>query len=756
MPLFYHRSPEVHDARETSKRRVSLVSFLSVLVLAAVLLRIFTLQTCSYRYYEEKVFEEITAGSKLKAERGSIYDRNGLVLATNKTAWRIYLAPHEIRRRTRQDNVNYSALIAEGLSTILSVEKTTVEKKALAAGHMDETVKQKASAEEKDAVLKFIAENNLTHMVFAESTTTRFYPYGSFASHLLGFTGSDNQGLFGIESYYDTLLTGTDGQYLTVRDATGKILPDGYSGYIPPVKGLSITTTVDAYMQRELEHQLSLAMAAGGAQNRVTGIAMNVHNGEILAMATLSPYNLNSPYTLDGDSLAELLSLGYSEGSADYKKEQSQLLYEMWNNKAISELYEPGSTFKIVTCAAALATGVVSPNETFHCTGSYRVGGYNISCHKRGGHGTLTFAEGLQHSCNPVMMQVAERIGSDRFYEYVKAFGYLEKTGIDLPSEATGIFHQKENIGSTELATASFGQRFKVSPIAQLTAIATVANGGYTVTPHIFSHATDENGKIIESYNAPEETQIIPTDVCKTLWSILEGGVSGGAGAKNAYVAGYEIAAKTGTSEKFDILDANGNSYLRIGSCVAFAPADAPEIAVIIIVDEPTSQNKYGSVTAAPYIAGFLENVLPYLGYEPSYLSGEKTVLLGDLEGKSIDEAKAELKKSGISYEVIGSGRNVLTQIPAPGTRLYAETATVILYTEDTAPTDTVVPSLIGKTVAEANAILLSKGLNIAFTGASLSIHSKATVTAQSLPVGTPVKKGTSVVLTARYLDETN
>ncbi len=756
MSLFYHRSPEVHDPRRITKRRVSLLSLICGAVILAVLVRIFSLQVFAYRYYENKVLEEITAGSKLKAERGTIYDANGIPLATNKTAWRIYIAPHEIKRKTRSDGIDYASIISAGLSRILSVSQETVHKKALAASHMDETIKRKASAAEKDLVLSFIIQNDLSDMVFAEATTTRYYPFGNFASHLLGFTGSDNQGLFGIEAYYDSLLTGTDGQYLTVRDATGKILENGYSGYIEPIPGLSITTTIDAYIQRELEAQLALAMNAGDAQNRVTGIAMNVHNGAILAMATLSPYNPNSPYTLDEDSLAELLSSGYGESDTEYKNLKSQLLYEMWNNKAVSELYEPGSTFKIITCAAALATGVVSPNETFHCTGSYRVGGYNISCHKRGGHGTITFAEGLQHSCNPVMMQVAERIGSERFYDYVEAFGYLKKTGIDLPAEAVGIFHDKDSIGSTELATASFGQRFKVSPIAQLSAIASVANGGYSITPHIFSHATDSSGKIVQSYEESEKTQIIPTDVCETLWEILEGGVSGGAGAKNAYVSGYEIAAKTGTSEKFDVLDSNGNSYLRIGSCVAFAPADRPEIAVIIIVDEPTSQNKYGSVTAAPYIAGFMQNILPYLGYEPSYLSGEETVTLDNYEKKSVSEAKEMLKSTGISYEVIGTGDVVLRQIPDAGTRLYTKSGVLLLYTEESRSTDTLVPQLTGKTVSEANALLMSRELNIAFAGAGLSIESGAIIIAQSIDPGISVEKGTLITVTARYLDETD
>ncbi len=745
------------DPRYTAVKRSRILAAVFSIVLVAVLCRIFSLQVFGYKYYQDKVINQITAGSALKAPRGNIYDKNGLLLATDKTVYRIAISPVDIATRERKDKKDYGRVIADGIAPLLSLDAEKIYQKTKKTTHMDETLKPKATEEEKNAVLRFVEENGLTGMVRAEATTSRYYPYGSFAAHVIGFTGSDNQGLFGIESSYDSLLTGKDGQYITARDATSKVLENGYSGHTDPIPGMSVTTTIDAYIQRELEHQLERAMMNADAKNRVTGIVMNVNDGSILAMATLPSYDLNAPYTLNEMFQNKLDSSSYDQNSAEYRQYKSELLYEMWNNKAISELYEPGSTFKIVTCAAALDLGVVKTTELFHCPGYYRVGGYNISCHKRGGHGTLTFAEGLQQSCNPVMMQVAERIGSERFYEYYTSFGYLKKTGIDLPSEAVGIFHEKDKLGTTELATASFGQRFKVSPIAQLRAVAAVANGGYLVTPHVFAYATDANGNVTESYEDKEKTRILSEETCKTLREILEKGVSGNGGAKNAYVAGYEIAAKTGTSEKFDILDQNGRSYLRIGSCVAFSPAYNPEIAIILIVDEPSTNNKYGSMTAAPYVSAFMENILPYLGYVPSYLESEETVSVGNYENLTVADAKKALNDAKLEYTVIGNGKQVIKQVPDPGSDLYRAYGKVILYTDGETPENVTVPALIGLTASEAAKVLLDRGLNVAFTGAmNYTVGEGAVVTWQSLPRGTSVKKGTVITITVLHKNDTD
>ena len=343
---------------------------------------------------------------------------------------------------------------------------------------------------------------------------------------------------------------------------------------------------------------------------------MNTETGAILAMATSSPFNPNNPYELDSFSMKKLLESGYTKNSEEYKQYKKELLETMWSNKAVSETYEPGSTFKIITVAAALDLNIATMNDRFSCVGFYEVGGWHIKCHKITGHGQgFTLAYGLQMSCNPTMMRLSEKIGVSGFYDYVESFGYFEKTGIDLPSEASTIFHKEENMGATELATASFGQRFKVTIINHLTAISAVANGGKLVTPYLVEKIIDSNGNVISQHTPEIKRQVISENVANTIASVLEEGVSGEGGAKNARVAGYKVAAKTGTSQKFDILDENGNSYLRIGSTVAFAPSDENGIAIIIVVDEPTSSVKYGSFVAAPYVSAFLEKALPYLGY---------------------------------------------------------------------------------------------------------------------------------------------
>ena len=735
----------------TLKRSRYLVVIFSVL-LVAILVRIFSLQIFAYRYYQNKVIDQITAGSLLKAPRGNIYDRNGVLLATDKTAYRIYISPVDILSQSKKDGTDYGVTVARGLSEILSLDYEKIYKKTQTR-IMDETIARNADDATKKAVLQFANENGLTAMIHAEATTSRYYPMGTLASHVLGFTGSDNQGLFGIEAYYDNILTGTDGQYITLRDATSKVPEDGYASYIEAVKGSDVVTTIDVYIQRELELQLSAALLNADAQNRVTGAVMNVNTGEIYAMATLPSYDPNAPYTLDAVSEQELARSGYGEGTQEYKKLRSTLLYEMWNNKMISEIYEPGSTFKIITCATALDLGVVKESNVFSCPGYHKVGGYRIACHKRTGHGSPNFAQGLQQSCNPAMMQIAERIGTEAFYRYYKAFGYLTKTEIDLPSEAVGIFHEEGSMGSTELATASFGQRFKVSPIQQLTAVATVANGGTPVTPHIFSCATDSE-KNVTVYKAPDEKEkILNERTCKTICRILEEGVSGNGGAKNAYVAGYKVAAKTGTSEKFDVLDENGRSYLRVGSCVAFAPSDDAEVAVIIIVDEPTCQNKYGSMTAAPYVSALLENILPYLGHQPVYQENEVSATVKNYEGLPISDAVKLLKNDCLSYEIIGTGKTVVSQAPDQNSKLYTKTGKVILYTTEESEYVTV-PDLIGKTAEEANRILVNSGLNVSFSGAmNYTLGSGAVVLSQSVPSGTSVKRGSVITVHALHSD---
>ena len=749
-PISYYR---LDTEGVTRRRRYLLLSIFGIILLFLFSL-LFRLQILEYGVYGQKVLHQITVGASLAAERGEILDRNGNLLATNRTVWRVYISPVDIGKAKKKHKKPYDEMIARGLAEILSVSYDSIFEKAQKTAYLDQTVAKSADEETVKKVLLFAKENGLSSMIHTEAGTERYYPFGSLAAHTIGFTGSDNQGLFGLEAYYNSLLSGTDGKYLASVDSQGVKLPNGYTDYVEAEEGLTLVTTLDLYMQRELEHQLEQALIAADAQNRVTGVVMNVKTGEILAMATAPSFDLNDPYTLYAASQKKLEESGLDPCSAAYKALKSELLYGMWANKAVSEIYEPGSTFKIVTVASALEAGAVTPESAFHCPGYYMVGGCRISCHKRGGHGSLTLAEGLMHSCNPVMMQSAERMGSETFYKYYTAFGYKEKTGIDLPGEGMGLFHSQDSLGSTELATASFGQRFKVSILQQLRAVATVANDGVPVTPHLLASLQNEENETVFTYRQAEKEAVISKKTAETVAAILEEGVSGNGGAKNAYTEGYHVAAKTGTSEKFEILDANGNSFLRIGSCVAFAPHDDAEIAVIIVVDEPTSANKYGSMTAAPYISAYLTNVLPYLGLQKEE-SDSKTAV-GAYVGLDVKKAKTEISSLGLSVEVVGNGTTVLSQVPKAGTVIEKSIGKVVLYTEKAHFTVTV-PKLEGKTLGEAMTLITNAGLNAEIKGAysQSAVAKEATVSYQSLPPGSLSERGTRVVIHILHKNDT-
>ncbi|MFA5561089.1 MAG: penicillin-binding transpeptidase domain-containing protein [Eubacteriales bacterium] len=747
------RVPRQDPALLTQKRGTALL--LSFSLFGAYLLTvILRMQVLQYDYYQQKVIDQITTSSVMGAKRGNVYDSHMNLLASNQTVWRIFISPVDIAEASDDDHVDYGAIIAEGLSEILGLSYDTIYQKTKQKKTIDVTILKEADEAQYKAVLAFLTEGRLSDMVHTEASNTRYYPYGSLAAHVLGFTGSDNQGLYGLELFYDDILAGTDGYYLYAKDATGNEMPSEYITYVEAEDGNSLLTTIDSYIQGRLEYQINEILRTFGVRNQVTGIVMDVNTGAILAMATTSAFDCNEPYTLTPFYQAKLNASGFTVGTEEYQKLKSELLYTMWANKPVSEPYEPGSTFKIITVAAGLDTGAVTLQNQYDCTGSYKIGGYRISCHKTQGHGHLTLAEGLQHSCNPAMMQVGAAVGPERFYDYISAFGYLEKTGVDLPSEGKSIFHKPDKIGVTELATASFGQRFKITPLQHITAIAAVANGGRLVTPYVVQQILDPEGNVVFTHETDFKRQVISPETARTVSTILEQGVSGGAGAKNAFVPGYTVAAKTGTSEKFDILDANGNSFLRVGSCTGYAPANDARVAVLLVVDEPTTA-KYGSIVAAPYISALLTDILPYLGLQAAATGEDTTAVVGEYVGESLAHAKSALRAAGLSYEVIGNGDIVTAQTPGAGAILDKTVGRVILYT-DHAPAEYVsVPNLLGKKAAAANQLLINCGLNIQITGAlNYTLGEGACVFAQSIEAGAVVKRGTVITLTLLHTDE--
>lgn len=758
------------------RQRSAVVIVIFCLLFLAIAVRVLLIQVGNYERYQGIVNDQITRESTIKAQRGKILDTNMEVLADNVTVWRVFISPHGIAEAEKArvealakggkaaegvSSVPQVELIADGLSEILGVSTEKITELAADTKMLDKTVARNVEEAEAEAVRAFIDAYDLQTQIYLEATTRRNYNYDTLAAHTIGFTGTDGNGLFGLEKKYDEQLSGEDGYYIVARDGYFREMPFKYQSYIDAKNGANLVTTIDLRIQYELERQLEATYLESGAANRVCGVAMDVNTGAVLAIATKGDFDLNDPWTLNEESQVKLVASGYAEGSEEYNKLLSELRYAMWNNKVVTELYEPGSTFKIITSAMCLEEKVVSPSDPFYCSGGLIVEGWSkpIHCHKRTGHGHVTFTVGLQQSCNPVLMTIAQRLGIDKFTSYVSAFGYREKTGIDLPGEASTIFFS--SMGNVDLATASFGQNFKVTPIAQLTAICAVANGGYLVTPHLMKAFVDDDGNVIETYDASPRRQVVSEATCRTLIDILEEGVSGDGGAKNAYVAGYRVAAKTGTSEKNDKFDANGEKTLRIGSTVGFAPAENPQIAVLIMVDEPMNGSVYGSIVAAPYVSNFLEVVLPYMGVEARYTEEELAKLevnLLDYTGWLVSDAVTSMGYVGLEYEVIGDGTKVTAQIPAGGSQLAKNTGRVIFYTGTETPAATVnVPDVMGKSASAANKLLIDAGLNVRIDGTqNYQSGSGAVVVAQSPAADTAVAPGTIVTVEFRYLDGTD
>lgn len=734
--------------RKTLKR-AGVITVVLLLVFVLLSARIFAIQFFGFEKYQSKVLDQMTTQSPVRAARGEILDATGRVLATNQTVYRVTLFPNVIAKA--ENATKTTELIADGLSARLSgISREDVMAHIEHKTDLERTLVRSTDAESAAAVLEFIQENQLSDMVSVDAVNARYYPYGTLASHVLGFTGSDGQGLYGLELKYQSALSGTNGAYITARDSMGNEMPNSYEAYVPAVDGGTLHTTLDAYVQAVLEEQIERAMIESGAQNRVCGIVMDVNTGAILAMATGPSFDLNDPFTLNSAGMAELLALGLEEDSDAYRAAKNQLLLEMWSNKAVTEIYMPGSTFKTLTCSAVLEEdAVIDLNERFYCSGSMQVADRTIHCHKKGGHGSITFAEGLQNSCNPVMMTIAARLGCDTFYEYVKAFGLLEKTGIDLPGEGNSIFHAASNFTELDLATASFGQNFKISILQLIRAVAAVANGGDLLTPYLVQSITDANGSTVYEHQTQVCRTVISEETAKTVCSILAGGVAGDGGAKNAYVAGYRVAAKTGTSEKI-----GDDKSARIGSCVAFAPADAPEVAVIIVVDEPTEGSKYGSVVAAPYVANVMEQILPYLGVKAVYTAAEEeaiTLRVPDCMGWRVESVVKTLSQSGISYQFVGEGEYVTGQFPAAGSEILKSGACITLTLGSSKSEMLAVPNVVGMTAAEANRTLINAGFNLKIVGAKDYLKSNKTVMAQDVAAGVLLPRGSVIVLRFAY-----
>lgn len=790
----------MNNTSKTITKRGYFVLAVFIVMWLALCAVLFNIQILSYDEYQKKVINQLTKETEVTSERGDIYDSSMNLLAANKTVWLIFISPQDIIDAMASDFSMYAItteegyhnigaigylgalheaaglyiytdadgnsssytmdkLIAKGLSEILDVDYTKIMDLTKKKNRYYEVVKKNVEKEEADLVREFIDKYGLEEQIYLSASTKRFYPNGSLACHVVGFVNSDGNGVYGLESYYNDILKGSSGSYITATDGKGNDLPDAYESYLSDNDGFNIVTTIDSYIQYELENVLEETMRVNAAANRVAGIVMDVNTGGVLAMATVGGYDLNEPYTLTEYYQAALDASGFDPDSNEYNEEFKNQLYTMWNNKAVTELYEPGSTFKIITTAMSLELGVGKLSDHFVCNGKIKIDGYSspIRCHKLSGHGDIDFKTALQQSCNPAFVTIGMRIGRDNFYNYFKMFGYGSKSGIDLPGEQSTIYHSYEDFSNVSLAVYSFGQTFKVTPIQHLSAIAAVANGGYLVTPHLMDKVIDDDGNVIDSYGTSEKRQILSEATCKTLAAILEEGVSGNGGAKNAYVAGYAVAAKTGTSQKRDEAD----DSLRVGSCVAYAPADDPQVAVLILVDEPSAGSSYGSVVAAPYVSKLLSYVLPYLGFEPQYKEGESASVesvVNDYTGLTLSTTVSLLEKNGFDYTIVGDGDSVTGQWPASGTIVSELSKKIVIYTNGDEPEATVkVPNVVGKTAEAANRLIMNENLNIRIDGAAnYTSGSGATVISQSPAAGTLVPAGTVVTLEFMHLSDTD
>ena len=703
--------------------------------------------------YQSKASEQQLYDSLITAPRGDIYDTNMQVLARSTTAWTVYITPNGIWKIDDEgDRELVKKTIAENLSEILELEYDTVysqtEKKSYYV-----IVKKKIDKSVADKVREFLSDERyedlqLVKYVGLDETTKRYYPNDSLASVVLGFVGSDDQGLSGLESYYDNELTGVAGRVVAAKSAAGTDMSWTYERVEEATKGSSLVLTLDSYIQYTAEKYLEAAIAENQIAERGAAIIMNVKNGAILGMAVKGDFNPNSPFTL---SSADQSIVDEITDETEKNEKENELLNRQWRNKAVSDTYEPGSVFKIVTAAIAVEENLVNNNSTFYCNGSTTVAGQHYNCHKLQGHGTQSLAQAMSNSCNPAFITIGQLIGVNTFSKYFKAFGLTEKTGIDLPGEANSTYHKQENMGPVELSSTSFGQTFNITPMQLITAAAACVNGGYLVKPHLVEKMLDEDGKVTKTTDIGYKRQVISESTSAVIRENMEYVAENG--AKNALVAGYRVGAKTGTSQKVSKIQATGDHYLYIGSCVSVAPADDPEIAVLVLLDEPKGDKYYGGIISAPVNGKIMGDILPYLGYEPSYTESELSNLattVPELVGDTVDNAKAKLSSIKLQYQIQGNGEKVIRQLPESGNKVLSG-GVVILYTEETDNKTVTVPNLVGLTATEVNKKAAESGINVEFSGNTTSAGLKSYM--QSIEAGTTVNAGT--IVTVHFRDDT-
>lgn len=716
----------------------------------------------------------------IKANRGSIYDANGTTLAQSSTVWDVTISPHNIdlsntkakeqydikakalieKGETPEPYVDRAELISQKLSELLGVDYSKIKTACADTTKQYYMVKRKVEKPEANEITAFMNENGLnSDDIYLWPTSKRYYPNDSLASNIIGFTNFDGDGVYGLEAYYDDYLSGTDGKAVYAVAADGRKLQNSSDAYYSAVDGYSLVLTLDEVLQHYLEKNLELCVSQHQVTNRACGIIMNCNTGAVLAMATAPSFDLNNPSELkssfDLQTLAEMKESGATEEELDAK--EASLREQQWKNKAITELYYPGSVFKTVTCASALEEEVVSLNSTFHCAAYEMVAGTKIKCWSSYGHGTLTLQQAVTKSCNPSFIQIGQLLGKDKFCDYFEAFGFTEPTGIDLPGESGSLYVSRENMGLVELASSSFGQTNKVTPLQMTTALCAIVNGGYLVTPYVVDKMLDSDGNVVKTTETRIKRQVISEETSAQMRQILETVVNENGGS-NAYINGYRIGGKSGTTEKIDeynkLKAETGVDHMTyVPSFAAFAPADDPQIVMLVMADTPTGTQYYGSAVAAPVVSAVFKEGLPHLGIYPTYTAEELAKMdaaVPYVMGMEAQRAEAKLNAEGFEVRYVGdpaSGATVSTQIPASGSSI-PKGSTVVLYLGNEYDLESaVIPDVTGMTVSQANEAITNAGFNIKISGGAAE-NANAVAYAQYPVGGTDGYKGNVVEVT--------
>ncbi len=714
---------------------ITFIAFAAILFLLGV--RLVFLQVIQGSDLQQKAVEQQTRDSLVASHRGAIYDRNQKKLAQSSTAQTITANPNEIQK-AKKDILETAAKLASVLDMDVEEIKALLEKKT---NHV--TIKRRV----EDDIATAVRELELTG-IYLQEDAKRYYPYGNFASHILGFVGDDNQGLGGIEALYEEQLKGAPGRIIALKNALDTDMPFKQEKHIDPENGTNVVLTIDEVIQHFAEKHLEAAYLEEKVQAGASAIVTDVQTGEVLAMVTKPDFNLNEPFSLPEEIAAEISAITDTE---ERQTTRSNALQKMWRNKAVVDSYEPGSCFKIITGCMALEEGLITPESPFFCSGSKKVENRTISCSHHEGHGAQTFADAVKNSCNPAFIDVGLLVGKEKFKEYYKAFGFMDTTGFDLPGEAKGVFYSDQNYNTVELATASFGQGPVVTPLQLITAVGAVANGGKLMKPYLVKELLDDEGNVIKKTEPTIVRQVISQKTSEQMCAMLENTVSNGTG-QNAYIKGYRVAGKTGTSEKLP----RGNGKY-ISSFIAFAPANDPKVACLVVLDEPSNGQYYGGAIAAPVVAKILEDTLRYMGIEPQYTEEEKQnldVYVPDLKGLSKNNAIKNLTSEGFNYRIVGNDETVKNQTPKAGA-LLPNGSVVIVYTEDNAAQKVIVPDVTNLSISQAQARLAEHRLNMSVTGAGATGNSSNLTLANSQipPAGTEVDEGAIIEVEFRYLD---